>query len=463
MHCTDEHSTLLEPPQLKIDYLRATDLPKMPLNASFLPRRAGMGHPDQRTLWIFGAGASAHLEFPMSWGFFRSTIKFLTGFYRDPSESSFDLGISTFPNLFKKSNGTSIDKGEFLRIKTDPVAAFECIGLHEYAKPENHQDEVRLQYLHRELRELRPRLAEAGIHLVTEDLLNIPPEDLIQQIRNLDANQIYQTNAKGRDVDRIKLDLQAAIECVRKIYFYALSEFNERARSLVETNIGNSCYDQLVRAFAFEHNSRIISFNYDTMLDESLFNRCTSSWAYDGIPVHGINGYPVAPGDDPDLYYIKPHGSLNMIYCRNCNGMHVQWFARIVPRGAGTIASDNRRCTHCKSPEAGRTELMQGLQVAPLYDKAVIDGSKEAITRAFAWADNIISIGFSFPEQDAYFFECMAKGLSNNQASTVSFSLVLRGHDETKELRDRLLTRLPILSEQKFQVEATKCIGFEDI
>lgn len=72
----------------------------MPLNAPFLPRRAGTGVPEQRTLWIFGAGASAHLEFPMSWGFLRSTIELLTTFYEDPSESRFDLGMSMFSHVF---------------------------------------------------------------------------------------------------------------------------------------------------------------------------------------------------------------------------------------------------------------------------------------------------------------------------------------------------------------------------
>lgn len=348
-------------------------------------------------------------------------------------------------------------------MKSDPVAALECIGLHEYAKPASRQHEVRLQYLHRELRGLRPRLTEVGMDLDTEELLDIPPEILIQQIRDIDANQLCATDARGRDVERVELDLQAAIECVQRIYFYALSEFNEQARRLVEEDIHNSCYDQLVRAFAFEHNSRVISFNYDTMLDESLFNRCTSSWAYDGIPVYGINGYPVSPGDDPDLSYIKPHGSLNMLYCRSCKGMHVQWFARSVPRGAGTLASDNRRCTRCRSLEPGRAELMQGFQVAPLYDKEVIEGSKEAITRAFAWADNIISVGFSFPAQDAYFLKCMESGLAANSSASVAVSLVLRNQAETNRLRDHLLDHVPILSGDKFRVEATHHARFETI
>jgi len=129
--------------------------------------------------------------------------------------------------------------------------------------------------------------------------------------------------------------------------------------------------------FPFERHSRIISFNYDTMLDESLFKHCTSSWSYDDIPVLGINGYPVAPpGVEADLLYIKPHGSLNMLYCRSCNAMHIHWFVRYVPRGAGEAAKDNRRCSRCKTAKLGRAELMAGLVSPRLYDKTIIQESE---------------------------------------------------------------------------------------
>lgn len=439
-------------------------MPRMPLSAAFLDRSEESGGTSgKRTLWVFGAGASAHLQFPMSWGFLRSTVTLLSSYFREPNELSLDIGLSAFAEQFKKQDGSEITKDEMLRLKEDAELAFDCISMWEYVKPDDRHDEVRLQHLRRELGELRHRLADAEIQLPTAELLDIPPENLIQNIRDVDPNHVYSTSPRGRDVDRIEMDLAAAQECVRRIYFYALSEFNERSRQLAESDIDTSCYDQLVRAFTFERDSRVISFNYDTMLDESLFRRCTSSWAYDGISVAGINGYPVSPGEDADMKYIKPHGSLNMLYCGNCQAMHIHWFARSVPRGPGSLASENRRCTRCKSPQPRRTELMQGLLVPPLYDKEVIDGSCDAIVRAFEWANNIVAVGFSFPEQDAYFLDCMNTGLSANGSPEITLSLVLRGQSGTKDLKDRLLGRLPILTEPRFTVNATALEGFEAI
>lgn len=350
-----------------------------------------------------------------------------------------------------------------LRLRDEPELAFDCLKMREYIKPEDRNDWVRLQHLWNELVELRGRLADVEIILPTSDLLDIPPENLIQKIRDIDPDHIYETARRGRDIETIKLDLDSALDCIRRIYFYALSEFNEQSRRLTHHDIDASCYDQLVRTFTLERNSRVISFNYDTMLDESLFRRCTTSWAYDGVPVTGINGYPVSPGEEADLLYIKPHGSLNMLYCGNCKGMHIHWFAQSIPRGPGSLASNNRRCTRCKRPQPGRSELMQGLLVAPLYDKEVIDGSRDAIIRAFAWANNIVAIGFSFPDQDSYFFDCMQDGLSLNGNPEITLSLVLRSQDGTNELRSRLLSRLPILTTPQFRVEATGYNGFEAI
>ena len=112
-----------------------------------------------------------------------------------------------------------------------------------------------------------------GISLTTDDLLNIEPENLIDRIRNIDPNDLYSRDARGRDIEGIQSDIQAAQECVRLIYFYSLSEFNEKARARVTQDWQESCYENLVRAFLFEKNSRIISFNYDTVLDEVRWPR----------------------------------------------------------------------------------------------------------------------------------------------------------------------------------------------
>lgn len=435
-------------------------MPNMPLKAPFLTR----GEVN-KTLWIFGAGASAHLGFPLSWGFLRSTVSLVTSFFKDPNDLSLDFGRSFRPKDFTTSAGSPITNDDVRAIKTDPVKAFDLIDLWTYTEPADRKDLVRLQYLVRELKALKKRLADVGITPATGELLGIAPEELIRQIRELKAQDIQSKIGRGRDLEQIQFDIQKAQECVSLIYFYALSEFNEAARAKLTQDSTNSCYDQLVRSFVFEKGSRIISFNYDTMLDESLFWRFTKAWAYERIHLAAINGYPVSAGAEADLLYIKPHGSLNMLVCPNCQRTHIQWFARFVPRGGGKPASDNRRCAHCKDVLPGRKELLDGLVVPPLYDKEVIEGSKGAIRRAFAWTNNIVSIGFSYPEQDAYFIDCMADGLRDNPNMKVTLWLVLRGSKGTDPLKKRLEAdaRLAPYIGNLLQIEATDMDGFEAV
>ncbi len=438
-------------------------MPNMPLNAPVLPRGNA-----EKTLWIFGAGASAHLGFPLSWGFFRSTVGLVTSYFKEPNDLSLDIGRSFRPDDFKKQDGSAITNEDVRAIKTDPVKAFDLIELWNYTEPSDRKDQVRLQYLLGELKSLKGRLADVGITLSTADLLGIAPEELIRQIRELKPLDVQKKVGRGKDLERVQLDIQKAQECVGLIYFYALSEFNERARSSVAEQWENSCYEHLVRSFVFEKSSRIISFNYDTMLDESFFCRFTKTWGYERIHLAAINGYPVTAGAEADLLYIKPHGSLNMLVCPNCQRTHIQWFAKYVPRGGGKPASDNRRCAHCKDVLPGRKELLNGLVVPPLYDKEVIEGSKGAIRRAFAWTNNIASIGFSYPEQDAYFIDCMADGLRDNPSQSVTLWLVLRGKSGTTgtdALKQRLEkdTRLVPFIGTLLKIEATDIKGFEAV
>ena len=131
-----------------------TDMPIIPLSAAFLPRgNSTIGDETTKTLWIFGAGASAHLDFPLSWGFFRSTVSHVTSYFKEPNDLS------------------------------DPVKAFDLIESWIYTEPADANDRARLQFLVTQLRKLRRRLEAVGIQRTTEDLLNVEPEKLIERIR----------------------------------------------------------------------------------------------------------------------------------------------------------------------------------------------------------------------------------------------------------------------------------------
>lgn len=173
-----------------IEYTRnaalETKMPVMPLNAACLPRGVEFGVDDgKRTLWIFGAGASAHLGFPLSWGFLRKTVSLIAERFKGPS------------------------------LKKDSVKAFDNID--SWSAELERPDYVRLQYLINHLKELKGCLARLGITPDTNALLDTEPEKLIQEIRTLTPAGVQNRTTNGRNIRTIQLEIDKALECVRLI------------------------------------------------------------------------------------------------------------------------------------------------------------------------------------------------------------------------------------------------------
>lgn len=227
----------------------------------------------------------------------------------------------------------------------------------------------------------------------------------------------------------------------------------------------SALYTQLVRSFILDKNAQIITFNYDTMLDEAIFTHFTRSWKYGGMTVAGINGYPVATGSPADLILIKPHGSLNYLICGNCKRAHVNWFWSYRQTGANTPSSGNRRCVHRTAPRPGRTELMGSLTVAPLYDKQIIKRSFSAISEALVWADHVVSVGYSFPAQDTYVYRLMGEAIKSRTRAALTVSVVSHTPESAKEIAKRLRGGLKGqgVTSDRVKITAAKLKGFEEV
>lgn len=378
----------------------------MPFTAAFLPSRSWENKSQtQRTLWIFGAGASVHLRFPISKGFIRSTQE---------------------------------------------VAA------------EN-------EHLKSAITDLPKKLHLIGINITEDAILDTPPEDILRLIRSVPKvvePESYRSAKHRRGLIKLhKNDIASAEDCLNRIYFAGLSVFNERARSLSDEHWTNSCYNQLVRNFFLGDNTRVISFNYDTMLDEAIFRQYPGRWQYEGIQVVAINGNPIKQRKKRrnDLLLIKPHGSLNLMECKNCRSVHLNWLMKYAVRGEWQLAINNRRCTICTKPVSKRKDLTTDLQLSPLYGKQAIHDCRKSIIDAFSWATNIISVGFSFPDQDEYLFRCINAGIKNNKSSKIVISLVSQSKSGTEKLRTHLLNKLSTLTIRKLIINATDINGFESI
>ena len=161
---------------------------------------------------------------------------------------------------------------------------------------------VKLQFLYRNWQSLPKLLTDIGLKITPHELLSTYPEKVIDDVRNLSAASLVKDHG-FYDQDAARRKLEETLRVLGEVSSYTLSHFNEAAR---DTQPSENLYRSLVRSFILEKNARIMSFNYDTMLDEAVFHGFTRTWHYGGMTISGINGYPVAKGQDGDLILIKP-------------------------------------------------------------------------------------------------------------------------------------------------------------
>jgi NAD-dependent SIR2 family protein deacetylase len=416
-----------------------------------------------RTAWIFGAGASAHLGFPLSGTLFSESIKLVTRPFISYRVNRSDVRYTGL-KVDLTARGMSVPtKRQVAEFKTNAELALSYRHMWERVKPEpNAFAPIRVLY---ELwMKLPERLQDIGLSISCNELISSYPEVLIQRVRSISPHQLRR-DKELLDDNSARLLINDALTIITQVYFQTLSHFNESARGGIRDKRLRSLYVQLVRGFALENNCRIIAFNYDTMLDEAVFEHFTRSWQYGGIQVAGFNGYPVARGNKADLVIIKPHGSLNYLLCKNCNRAHVHWFWNYKQTGVGVASSDNRRCVHCRAAQQGRTELLDNLVVAPLYDKKVMQRSGRAIVDAFKWATNIVAVGYSFPDQDECFYRYMRDGIARNPTSPITFVIVSQSFASANQIKRRLEANLGISGSitRKRRFVAKRLTGFQEV
>jgi hypothetical protein len=414
---------------------------------------------DVRTLWIFGAGASRHLGFPLSSDFFSASIMLTTAYMRR-WRTRRDIGFLEFASHFSDPSRPAPSITELKRFRKQPIVAMRYYYTWKYLKPYYY---FPIQDLYDLWCDLPTALMAIGVDTTPEILVKKYPEELINEVRAIDIEKL-KVEKNFCDLHTARIRKERVLEMLQRIYFLTLSHFNDLARENIRDKKSVSLYNQFVRSFILDKNAKIISFNYDTMLDESLFSLFTKTWEYGGVDIAGMNGYPVSRGKPADLMYIKPHGSLNYMVCRSCSRVYVYWQCTYRETGANTSASSNRRCAYCKKPRPRRTELLSNHMVSPLYDKTVIELTKRSIVDAIRWAQVVVGVGYSFPEQDNYFYECMRKG-AMGRSSPLRIQVLSHSHDSAMNIADSVQKHMLHVGIEKtlFTVEALTLNGFEDL
>ena len=197
-------------------------------------------------------------------------------------------------------------------------------------------------------------------------------------------------------------------------------------------------------------NTSFISLNYDILLDNRLIDLYVKKdWDIDyGIEfrnfVKPIERKPYErleftqipdewhwPRKDRAIYLLKLHGSLNWLYCPNCNTVKITK----KEKGALRIWTEFETCEIDGS-------LQRPLIVPPTWQKAYENPHLSRIwlkaAEVLRQADEVIFIGYSLPDSDIRMKYLSKKFLFRNNASMKpKISAVLMQDEKTEEIEKR--------------------------
>lgn len=169
-----------------------------------------------------------------------------------------------------------------------------------------------------------------------------------------------------------------------------------------------------VARYCTEHpDSVILTTNYDCCVDLALQDtEVKYSYAIDFA-----NCAETSPTDHEAVALLKLHGSLNWFYCDTCQDVH------LVPieRALGNFLGESR--TRIPYPVIGHCDRCGGLRRPMLvppqalkFDLALpLNPLIERATRAFAAAELIVVVGFSFADSDLHITRVLTRGMRDNR------------------------------------------------
>lgn len=168
----------------------------------------------------------------------------------------------------------------------------------------------------------------------------------------------------------------------------------------------------------------IISFNYDLILDFSLFGR-TLQIDY-GLPsetrlehVHDadakLNGH---------IRLYKLHGSANWVHCKVSNKLFTSTLIALEDEPKSSrLAAYKATCPYCRETKErnDRDASHEALIVPPTWNKGTADARMKSVWNAalrdLQAASDIVVIGYSIPETDVFFKYLLAAGLRHGKGT----------------------------------------------
>lgn len=298
-------------------------------------------------VYVFGAGASVHVGGPLTKDFLSEGFSKLCAGYRDYiSEESFHKVACLIDTLY----------GSQIVAEIDRAVSKNLICISDSSIPQVTIEEL-LTYI--------------DIALSNKESW-LPFEELRQAVHNF----IFET------LDSMTLGFHSDV-----YKFNDDGTFNHR----------RNCYDKLIdNVITLTDHNCFISFNYDLFLDKAVSinnHSILGDYNLEFVSVEHFASYKrIQNGKrtEKDVDILKLHGSINWARCPVCNEIYLEYFSRYRSIFEKTCKRCGKRLIPILVPPTLRKQIEE-YGIGCLWDRA---------EEILSMADNIIIIGYSFPDVD---------------------------------------------------------------
>ncbi|MBN1861910.1 MAG: hypothetical protein JW840_10695 [Candidatus Thermoplasmatota archaeon] len=171
----------------------------------------------------------------------------------------------------------------------------------------------------------------------------------------------------------------------------------------------NRLISRLHRKSHFKQDEyNFISFNYDILLDKALMNLFEDSIFLD-YGIEFINEDPKYTNDSFGLWesardkdsitLLKPHGSLNWMYCQNCGSVYIKGDKKSNFFQSGYL----QKIEQCLKDQCILDWIIEPPSYFKKYNNIFLQNIWKRAYDILSKADKIIFIGYSMPEVDIWF------------------------------------------------------------
>lgn len=276
--------------------------------------------------------------------------------------------------------------------------------------------------------------------------IDLSLEDVFTLLDKASLSKEYFSLYSVTDMDNIQ-------DCLNYCIVYSISNsIYSSSNVALYDNIAQFFIKKRLKAGLNNDTFSIITLNWDTILDKYIYKNCMiNNLAHPKkliYPDYCCYNYDIN-SEVPSIYikakgnynikFMKLHGSINWLVCSNCGRLYTD-YDKIL-----SLQYDNTEKVSCKFCESlNRTYILKRMIITPTFIKAFNDLHLKTIWHNayldLCEADEIIFIGYSFPEADFELRYLLKKAIKPN----AKIKVILHNQDNPKLYRSILKNIRPI-------------------